>query len=75
MFFPHLSNASFNMSRLPALVSETERLLKEKLRLDDSEDSNLTPAQQRYLHAAKRAAWRQARYVIRCLLLNLFSFY
>ncbi|CAL1281057.1 unnamed protein product [Larinioides sclopetarius] len=31
------------------------------LNQNDLPEENLTPAQQRALHAAKRAAWRQAR--------------
>lgn len=57
----HSNNVSEVVSKIPVLTTQIERRLKEKLNLDESEDSNLTPAQQRALHAAKRAAWRQAR--------------
>ncbi|GBM01145.1 hypothetical protein AVEN_161403-1, partial [Araneus ventricosus] len=49
------------ISRIPVRTAKAERRLKEMLNQNDLPEENLTPAQQRALHAAKRAAWRQAR--------------
>ncbi|XP_054720179.1 protein scribble homolog [Uloborus diversus] len=49
-------------SKIPVRTAKAEKRMKERMNLDtEEEESNLTPAQQRALHAAKRAAWRQAR--------------
>ncbi|KFM72984.1 Protein scribble-like protein, partial [Stegodyphus mimosarum] len=49
------------ISKIPVRTAKAERRLKEKLNQSSEEESSLTPAQQRALHAEKRAAWRQAR--------------
>ncbi|GIY57560.1 hypothetical protein CDAR_623261 [Caerostris darwini] len=52
---------SEQISRIPVRTAKAERRLKEMLNQNEDQEENLTPAQQRALHAAKRAAWRQAR--------------
>ena len=54
------SNFSDLIGKIPVTSSNC---IKDKLHLDEIEENSLTPAQQRALHAAKRAAWRQARFV------------
>ncbi|XP_055942822.1 protein scribble homolog isoform X2 [Argiope bruennichi] len=57
----HSSQSTEQISRIPVRTAKAERRLKEMLNQNDLPEENLTPAQQRALHAAKRAAWRQAR--------------
>ncbi|GIY38072.1 hypothetical protein CEXT_685443 [Caerostris extrusa] len=52
---------SEQICRIPVRTAKAERRLKEMLNQSEDQEENLTPAQQRALHAAKRAAWRQAR--------------
>ncbi|GFS51841.1 protein lap4 [Trichonephila inaurata madagascariensis] len=57
----NLASSSEQISRIPVRTAKAERRLKEAMNQNDAPEENLTPAQQRALHAAKRAAWRQAR--------------
>ncbi|PRD36010.1 UNVERIFIED_CONTAM: scrib [Trichonephila clavipes] len=59
-----LTSSSEQISRIPVRTAKAERRLKEAMNQNDAPEENLTPAQQRALHAAKRAAWRQARVLI-----------